>query len=55
MARPSLSERIARNDTFLRHMSWDGTWARMRALLEDVLDADPLDAPGDFTGTAEAL
>jgi UDP-galactopyranose mutase len=31
------AERITRADAFLRHTSWDGTWTRIRVLLEGVL------------------
>jgi len=31
------SERITQADAFLRQTSWDGTWSRIRLLLDDVL------------------
>jgi UDP-galactopyranose mutase len=31
--------RQARADTFLRHMSWDSTWARMRSLVDEAVGA----------------
>ncbi len=30
------SERVANSDAFLRHTSWDGTWARIRGLIDTV-------------------
>jgi UDP-galactopyranose mutase len=32
------AKRIARADAFLRQMSWDRTWTRIRALLDEVID-----------------
>ena len=32
-------ERITQSDAFLRHTSWDGTWTRMRQILESLLPA----------------
>lgn len=31
------AQRLRQADAFLRHTSWDGTWTRIRALLDDVL------------------
>jgi UDP-galactopyranose mutase len=36
-------ERMTRADAFLRRTSWDGTWAQIRKLLEDVLRADDIE------------
>jgi UDP-galactopyranose mutase len=33
------TERIRAGDAFLTHTSWDGTWTRMRQLVEDVVTA----------------
>lgn len=33
--------RQARADAFLRHTSWDSTWARIRVLLDEAVDAIP--------------
>jgi hypothetical protein len=30
-------ERIRAADAFLTHTSWDGTWARMRQLIEEAI------------------
>jgi UDP-galactopyranose mutase len=47
--------RIARGDAFLRHMSWDGTWARIRALLDEVLRADSAEDAGEMASGARAV
>lgn len=49
------STRIAQHDAFLTHMSWDATWARMRRLLDEVLDAEPARDAGDVGATARAV
>jgi UDP-galactopyranose mutase len=36
--------RVTRGDAFLRQTSWDGTWSRIRLLIDDALRAE---APGD--------
>jgi len=36
--REDAAERITRADAFLRQTSWDGTWNRVRLMLQDVLD-----------------
>ncbi len=47
--------RIVRNDTFLTHMSWDGTWARMRLLLDEALDVDSAQHAADAGSAARAV
>jgi glycosyltransferase involved in cell wall biosynthesis len=41
------SERVRQADAFLRQTSWDGTWLRIRLLVEQVLRPEP--ASGDIT------
>ncbi len=48
-------ERTARNDSFLTHMSWDGTWARMRRLIDEVLEAEPAQDTDGVGATARAV
>jgi glycosyltransferase involved in cell wall biosynthesis len=36
-------QRLTEADAFLRHTSWDGTWTRIRLLLDDVLRPDAAD------------
>ena len=43
------SRRIRRGDAFLRQTSWDGTWNRIRSLMDELVD----DAAGDPAGTSE--
>lgn len=43
------SRRIRRGDAFLRQTSWDGTWNRVRSLMDELVD----DAAGDPAGTSE--
>jgi UDP-galactopyranose mutase len=43
------TKRITRNDAFLRQTSWDGTWTRIRLLVDDLLDTsgeEQMDAGG---------
>ena len=42
------TQRIARADAFLRHMSWDHTWHRIHALMAEAIDA------GSVRSTASA-
>lgn len=44
--------RTKRADAFLRHMSWDGTWNRIQALVERALIRDE---PSDSSAVAAAL
>jgi hypothetical protein len=43
------ARRLTKSDAFLRQTSWDGTWNRIRLLIEDALcdsGAEPRDAAG---------
>jgi glycosyltransferase involved in cell wall biosynthesis len=44
------SERVTQADVFLRQTSWDGTWLRIRRLMDDVLR--PADVQGEAGGVA---
>jgi len=48
------TKRITRADAFLRQTSWDGTWNRIRLLVDDMLDAGG-DEQRDATGGAAAV
>ncbi len=43
--REDAAARIARADGFLARMSWDGTWGRVRLLLDEVLSRNPTRRP----------
>jgi UDP-galactopyranose mutase len=50
------TNRITRADAFLRQTSWDGTWNRIRLLLDQVLGGDAEDAAaGRIAGGATAV
>jgi UDP-galactopyranose mutase len=44
------TKRTTQADAFLRQTSWDGTWTRMRRLVDAVIEST--EAAGDVTGTA---
>lgn len=44
--------RVREADAFLRHTSWDGTWTRIRTLLDEVLRAGVADDGADAAGFA---
>lgn len=45
--------RVTQGDAFLRHTSWDGTWTRIRVLIDAVLGASS-DQPTNFAQGARA-
>jgi UDP-galactopyranose mutase len=49
------AKRVTQADAFLRQTSWDGTWSRIRLLLEDVLRGDVAEHEQDVTGGAAAV
>jgi UDP-galactopyranose mutase len=48
-------ERITQADAFLRHTSWDGTWTRIRRLLDEVLQGDASDDSANAANEANAV
>jgi UDP-galactopyranose mutase len=49
------SKRITQADAFLRHTSWDGTWTRIRRLLDEVLRGDSAEDADDVASGASAV
>ncbi len=49
------STRIRQADAFLRQTSWDGTWTRIRLLLDDLLRGDAVEQARDPAGGATAV
>lgn len=49
------SRRITQGDAFLRHTSWDGTWTRIRLLLDEVLRGESADDAEDLASGASAI
>jgi UDP-galactopyranose mutase len=47
--------RITQADAFLRHTSWDGTWTRIRLLLDDALSGRDADGTDRLAGGATAV
>jgi UDP-galactopyranose mutase len=50
----AVSPRLARADAFLRQMSWDGTWNRMRHLIDSVIESRDSAAPEDLAAAGGA-
>ena len=48
------AERITRNDAFLRQTSWDGTWSRMRRLMEAAVTSNLADADAELAAATGA-
>jgi UDP-galactopyranose mutase len=48
------AKRITEADAFLRQTSWDGTWSRIRRLMDGVLRANA-EAEPDIAGSATAV
>jgi UDP-galactopyranose mutase len=46
------SKRITQADAFLRHTSWDGTWTRIRLLLDEVLRGESADSDDLVSGAS---
>ena len=46
------TERITRNDAFLRQTSWDGTWNRMRRLMEAAVESSGADLDAEAGAAA---
>jgi len=46
------TKRLTRADAFLRQTSWDGTWNRIRLLVDEVLDAESDEQPDAAGGAA---
>ena len=49
------TKRATRNDAFLRQTSWDGTWTRIRRLMDDVITGTPVEAERESAGGATAV
>jgi UDP-galactopyranose mutase len=49
------TKRITRADAFLRQTSWDGTWNRIRLLLDQALGAETADRAGEVARGAAAV
>jgi UDP-galactopyranose mutase len=49
------AKRTTRNDAFLRQTSWDGTWTRIRRLMDDVITGTPVEAERESAGGATAV
>jgi UDP-galactopyranose mutase len=49
------AKRVTQADAFLRQTSWDGTWRRIRLLLEDVLRGDVAEHERGLAGGAAAV
>jgi hypothetical protein len=48
------TSRLTRADAFLRQTSWDGTWSRMRRLIDSVVRRDGADPVSDDRTRAAA-
>jgi UDP-galactopyranose mutase len=48
------SERLTQADAFLRHTSWDGTWTRIRALMDAAIGASECEQPTTLAQGATA-
>ena len=48
------AERVSRADGFLRHTSWDNTWTRIRALIEEAVSGSAGEPPIDVAQGATA-
>jgi glycosyltransferase involved in cell wall biosynthesis len=46
--------RLTRNDAFLRHLSWDGTWQRIRCLVDAAIESHGTSSNAD-DGATEAV